>query len=368
ERLKVLEGEIHTLAGEKFNINSPQQLGVILFERLMLPVLKKTKTGYSTSAEVLEELADKHPIIDKILVYRQYSKLNSTYVEGLKNLQDLETRKVHTSFNQTITATGRLSSTEPNLQNIPIRLELGRQIRKAFVPENPDNLILSADYSQVELRVLAHISGDENLRQAFRDEEDIHTRTAAEIFGVERDAVTSELRRRAKAVNFGIVYGISDFGLSRDIGVTRREAKEYIESYFARYPRVKAWMEDVVNEARQKGYVTTVYHRRRNLPDLFSSNRMVRAFGERTAMNTPIQGTAADIIKLAMVKMYEALEGYKTKMLLQVHDELIFEVPKEELEIMRKLVPETMENALLLSVKLKVDVKMGPNWYELSNI
>lgn len=367
-RLGVLESEIYETAGEKFNINSPQQLGVILFEKLHLPVIKKTKTGYSTSAEVLEELAPKHPVIPKILEYRQLAKLNSTYVEGLKALQDPKTGKVYTSFNQTITATGRLSSTEPNLQNIPIRLELGRQIRKAFVPSDPNMVMLSADYSQIELRILAHISADENLRDAFRRDEDIHTRTASEIFAVSKEEVTPEMRRRAKAVNFGIVYGISDFGLSRDVGVTRREAKAYIENYFARYPQVKAWIEQVIKEGRDNGFVTTVYNRRRNLPDLLSSNRMVRSFGERTAMNTPIQGSAADVIKLAMVKMDRALAGYRSRMLLQVHDELIFEVPRDELPVMIDLVREIMEKALPMSVRLQVDLKQGPNWYEQQKV
>ncbi len=368
ERLGVLETEIYEQAGDKFNINSPQQLGVILFERLGLPVLKKTKTGYSTSAEVLEELAPQHQIVPLILEYRQLAKLNSTYVEGLKNIQDRATGKVHTSFNQTITATGRLSSTEPNLQNIPIRLELGRNIRKAFVPSSPDMLILSADYSQIELRILAHISGDKNLQSAFLHQEDIHTRTASEVFGVSMEEVSKELRRRAKAVNFGIVYGISDFGLSQDIGVSRREAKEYIENYFARYPQVKAWIDNIIQQAREDGFVRTIYNRRRNLPDIQASNRMVRAFGERTAMNTPIQGTAADIIKLAMVKMDQALEGYKTTMLLQVHDELIFEVPKDELAAIKDLVKDTMENAYPMVIPLEVEVKAGPNWYEQSKI
>ncbi len=367
-RLGAVEDEIYQLAGERFNINSPQQLGTVLFEKLKLPVLKKTKTGFSTSAEVLEELAPHHPVLEKILEYRQLSKLNSTYIEGLKALQDPESGKIHTSFNQAVTATGRLSSTEPNLQNIPIRLELGRQIRRAFVPGGPGMVILAADYSQIELRILAEISGDENLQEAFRCGEDIHTRTASEIFGADLAEVNSDMRRKAKAVNFGIVYGIGDFSLSRDIGVSRKEAKAYIDSYFARYPRVKTWIENVIKEGREKGYVTTLYKRRRNLPDLFSSNKVVRAFGERTAMNTPIQGTAADVIKLAMVKMDAALDGYRTKMLLQVHDELIFEVPEAELPAMKQLVRETMENALPMKVRLQVDLKAGPNWYELSKI
>jgi len=366
ERLGIVEEEIYSQAGEKFNINSPQQLGVILFEKMGLPVLKKTKTGYSTSADVLEELAPGNPMIDRILEYRQLSKLKSTYVEGLKGLQDKETGKVHTSFNQTITATGRLSSTEPNLQNIPIRLELGRQIRKAFIPCRPGMAILAADYSQIELRILAHISGDENLRDAFRNGEDIHTRTASEIFGVEMDQVTSEMRHKAKAVNFGIVYGIGAFSLSKDIGVSRKEAQQYIDNYFARYPLVKAWIENVIREGRDKGYVTTMYQRRRNLPDLLSSNKIVRSFGERTAMNTPIQGTAADVIKLAMVKIDQALADFSAKMLLQVHDELIFEVPQEELPALQVLVKQTMENALPMA--LEVDLKVGPNWYELAKL
>ncbi|MDA8441475.1 MAG: DNA polymerase I, partial [Peptococcaceae bacterium] len=367
-RLNELETDIFTLADGKFNINSPQQLGVILFEKLKLPVLKKTKTGYSTNAEVLEELEPQHPIIAKLLEYRQLSKLNSTYIEGLKAIQDPLTGRVYTSFNQTITVTGRLSSTEPNLQNIPIRLDLGRQIRKAFVPSAADMVILAADYSQIELRILAHIAGDTNMIAAFEREEDIHTRTASEIFGVSLTEVTPEMRRGAKSVNFGLVYGIGDYSLSRDIGVTRREAKAYIDNYFARYPMVKAWMDNISVEARAKGYVTTIAKRRRNLPDLFSSNRIVRAAGERTAMNTPIQGSAADIIKLAMVKIDRALIGYKTRMLLQVHDELIFEVPQTELATIQDLVRDCMENAFPLAVRLKVDLKVGPNWYDLRKI
>ncbi|MHB8170662.1 MAG: DNA polymerase I [Thermincolia bacterium] len=357
---------IYALAGENFNINSPKQLAVILFEKLNLPVLKKTKTGYSTDAEVLEQLAEEHQIVDKILEYRQYVKLKSTYVDGLSALINPVTGKIHTTFNQTVTATGRLSSTEPNLQNIPIRLEEGRKIRKVFMPSGSGNLMVAADYSQIELRILAHISGDANLIDAFLEEQDIHTRTASEVFDVDRTEVTSEMRSRAKAVNFGIVYGISDFGLARDIKVSRTEAKLYIESYFHRYPGVKAWIDEIIAQAKSQGYVTTLLNRRRYLPDILSKNFNIRSFGERTAMNTPIQGSAADIIKLAMVKIQDQLgaRDLKTQMVLQVHDELIFDVPKEELEEVVALVKESMEGAIKLKVPLVVDVKVGPNWYD----
>ncbi|MDA8234499.1 MAG: DNA polymerase I [Clostridia bacterium] len=356
---------IYALAGENFNINSPKQLAVILFEKLNLPVLKKTKTGYSTDAEVLEQLAEEHQIVDKILEYRQYVKLKSTYVDGLSALINPATGKIHTTFNQTVTATGRLSSTEPNLQNIPIRLEEGRKIRKVFMP-SPDNLMVTADYSQIELRILAHISGDANLINAFLEEQDIHTRTASEVFDVATTEVTSEMRSRAKAVNFGIVYGISDYGLARDIKVSRTEAKLYIESYFHRYPGVKAWIDEIIAQAKSQGYVTTLLNRRRYLSDILSKNFNIRSFGERTAMNTPIQGSAADIIKLAMVKIQDQLAArdLKTQMLLQVHDELIFDVPKDELEEVVALVKDSMEGAIKLKVPLVVDVKVGPNWYD----
>ncbi|HHX50659.1 MAG TPA: DNA polymerase I, partial [Clostridia bacterium] len=362
-----LTEEIYELAGEKFNINSPKQLGVILFEKLGLPPLKKTKTGFSTNAAVLEELAPRHKIVAKILEFRQLVKLKTTYIDGLKGLVDPVTSKVHTTYNQAITATGRLSSTEPNLQNIPVRLEQGRLLRKAFIPSAEEVLIVAADYSQIELRVLAHISGDKNLVDAFRKKQDIHSRTAAEVFGVDMDQVTSEMRQKAKAVNFGIVYGISDYGLARDLGISRKEASQYIQLYFSRYPGVKEYIQRVIQEAREKGYVTTLLHRRRYLPDLFSSNRNLRAFGERTAMNTPIQGSAADIIKLAMLRISEALQKYglASKMILQVHDELIFEVPRKELKLAIKLIREAMENALTLEVPLEVDIKGGPNWYQL---
>lgn len=365
--IESLTAEIYELAGEEFNINSPKQLGVILFEKLGLPPLKKTKTGYSTNAEVLEELAERHEVVAKILEYRQLVKLKSTYIDGLLALINPETGKVHTTFNQTITATGRLSSTEPNLQNIPIRLEAGRRLRKAFIPSTPDHLLLAADYSQIELRVLAHIAGDPGLKDAFIKDQDIHTRTASEVFGVPMDEVTKDMRRRAKAVNFGIVYGISDFGLSRDLGISRKEAQEYIALYFSRYPGVKKYIEEVIFHAREQGYVTTVLNRRRYLPDIFSSNRNIRGFGERAAMNTPIQGSAADIIKLAMLKVHQQLAeaGLKTVMLLQVHDELIFEVPKNELEKAQAIIQQAMENAYELQVPLKVDMKVGANWYDM---
>jgi DNA polymerase-1 len=365
-----LTEEIYGLAGEKFNINSPKQLGVILFEKLGLPPLKKTKTGFSTNAAVLEELAPQHEIVAKILEFRQLVKLKTTYIDGLKELVDPATSRVHTTYNQTITATGRLSSTEPNLQNIPVRLEQGRLLRKAFIPSEEGVLIVSADYSQIELRVLAHMSGDKNLVDAFRKKQDIHARTAAEVFGVEIDQVTREMRRRAKAVNFGIVYGISDYGLARDLGISRKEAAQYIELYFSRYPGVKEYIQRVIQEGREKGYVTTLLKRRRYLPDLFSSNRNVRAFGERTAVNTPIQGSAADIIKLAMLRISDAFQKYDlaAKMILQVHDELIFEVPEKELKLVVKLIRDAMENALVLDVPLEVDLRAGPNWYQLEPI
>ncbi|NTW05357.1 MAG: DNA polymerase I [Peptococcaceae bacterium] len=370
QRLEVLARDIYKLAGEEFNINSPKQLGNILFERLNLPIVKKTKTGYSTDAQVLEELADCHEIIGHIINYRQLMKLKSTYVDGFTPLIDPATGLVHTTFQQSITATGRLSSTEPNLQNIPIRLEEGRRIRKVFTPRQKDNMILAADYSQIELRIMAHLSQDPLFQEAFRQEQDIHTRTASEVFGVPLEEVTSDLRDRAKAVNFGIIYGISDFGLSRDIKVPRKEAGKYIDNYFLRYKGAKDFIDRTIAQAKDKGYVTTILGRRRYLPDLFSSNKMIRSFGERTATNTPIQGSAADIIKLAMVNIARELSdrGLKTIMVLQVHDELIFDVPQSELEEVKALVREKMENAVTLSVPLTVDLKVGKNWYEVKKI
>ncbi|WP_453994502.1 DNA polymerase I [Bacillus nitroreducens] len=366
EHLQELEQRIYELAGEEFNINSPKQLGVILFEKLQLTVYKKTKTGYSTSADILEKLAKEHEIIEYILHYRQIGKLQSTYIEGLLKVVHEDTSKVHTRFQQALTQTGRLSSTDPNLQNIPIRLEEGRKIRQAFVPSQKDWYIFAADYSQIELRVLAHIANDENLISAFTNDLDIHTKTAMDVFHVEEDEVTSDMRRQAKAVNFGIVYGISDFGLSQNLGITRKEAGYFIERYFASFPGVKEYMEDIVEEVRQKGYVSTLLHRRRYIPEITARNFNVRSFAERTAMNTPIQGSAADIIKKAMIDMAKRLKAdkLKTKLLLQVHDELIFEAPEEEIEILKRIVPEVMENAISLKVPLKVDYEYGKTWYD----
>lgn len=364
--LERLTGEIYQLAGEEFNLNSPKQLGEILFTKLGLPVLKKTKTGFSTSAEVLEELALHHPIVEKILEYRQLAKLQSTYIAGLKQLLGAD-GLIHTTFNQAITATGRLSSTEPNLQNIPVRLELGRRIRRAFRTLEPGHKLLAADYSQIELRILAHFSGDPELMAAFRQGEDIHTKTASQVFGVAPEAVTREMRRAAKAVNFGIVYGLSDFGLARDLKISRSEARSYIDNYFRQYPGVKDYINSTIALAREQGYVTTLLGRRRYLPDLFSSNRNVRAFGERTAVNTPIQGTAADIMKLAMLKAEGTLRqaGLKARMLLQVHDELIFDVPAAEVEETARLLRQAMDEAVQLLVPLEVEIKVGENWYEM---
>lgn len=366
DKLIVIEQEIYTEAGEAFNINSPKQLGVILFDKLGLPVIKKTKTGYSTAADVLEKLKPEHAIIEHILLYRQLGKLQSTYIEGLLKEIHEEDGKVHTRFQQALTATGRLSSTDPNLQNIPIRLEEGRKIRQAFVPSNEDWILFSADYSQIELRVLAHMSKDESLVDAFREGMDVHTRTAMDVFHVSEDEVDSNMRRAAKAVNFGIVYGISDYGLSQNLDITRKEAATFIEKYFASFPGVKQYMDDIVQDAKFNGYVTTILNRRRYLPDITSSNFNLRSFAERTAMNTPIQGSAADIIKKAMIDMDARLkkEKMQAKLLLQVHDELIFEAPKEEIALLEKIVPEVMENAIALSVPLKVDFNYGATWYE----
>ncbi|MDW7614053.1 DNA polymerase I [Peribacillus simplex] len=365
-RLRTIEARIFDLAGEAFNINSPKQLGAILFEKLELPVMKKTKTGYSTSADVLEKLESQHDIVKEILLYRQLGKLQSTYIEGLLKVVNAKTDKVHTRFNQALTQTGRLSSTDPNLQNIPIRLEEGRKIRQAFIPSEKDWIIFAADYSQIELRVLAHIANDSGLVEAFQAGMDIHTRTAMDVFHVKAEEVTSNMRRQAKAVNFGIVYGISDYGLSQSLGITRKEAGEFIEKYLRSFPGVQEYMEESIHEARQKGYSTTLLQRRRYIPEITSRNFNIRSFAERTAMNTPIQGSAADIIKLAMINMNKHLksEGLKTRMLLQVHDELIFETPPEELEILKVIVPEEMENAIELNVPLKVDYAFGPTWFD----
>lgn len=361
-----LEDEIYGLAGEKFNINSPKQLGVILFEKLSLPVIKKVKTGYSTNAEVLEALLDQHPIIELIMQYRGLKKLISTYLESMGALAEEKTDRIHTSFNQFVTATGRLSSSDPNLQNIPVRTEKGREIRSVFVPGEGYDYLLSADYSQIELRLMAHLSGDESMIAAFLHGEDIHRRTAAEVFGLPLEEVTSEQRSHAKAVNFGIIYGISDFGLSKNIKVSREQAKEYIESYFARYPKIKAYMDGLIEEARKTLATKTMFGRQRLLPDMEAKNFQRRSFAERTAINTPIQGTAADIIKLAMNKVEEVLEkkGLTSKLLLQVHDELVLEVPKEELEQVTKLVKDTMEGVVSLSIPLQVEVNIGKTWAE----
>ncbi|MCL6602797.1 MAG: DNA polymerase I [Paenibacillus sp.] len=365
-QISKLVTEIYEICGTEFNLNSPKQLGEILFVKLGLPVVKKTKTGYSTDAEVLEKLAPYHDVVRLILQYRTLAKLQSTYVEGLLKEISPVTGKVHTFYRQTIAATGRLSSQFPNLQNIPIRLEEGRKIRKVFVPSEPGWTILAADYSQIELRVLAHISDDERLKEAFLQDMDIHTKTAMDVFGVTAEQVDSNMRRSAKAVNFGIVYGISDYGLSQNLNITRKEASHFIEQYFEVFQGVRRYMDDIVVEAKKKGYVTTLLERRRYLPEINASNFNLRSFAERTAMNTPIQGTAADIIKLAMVHMDKALfeRQLKSRMLLQVHDELVFEVPEDELELMKTLLPEVMEGALKLSVPLKAEVSYGSNWYE----
>lgn len=363
--IKMLEKEIYKLAGEDFNIKSPKQLGKILFEKLDLPIIKKTKTGYSTNAEVLEKLKDSHPIISRIIEYRQITKLDSTYVEGLKHVID-EDGKIHSSFNQTVTTTGRLSSTEPNLQNIPIKHEMGREIRKVFIANNEESVIFSADYSQIELRVLAHIANDEKLIDAFKHHKDIHTITASEVFKVPVEEVTPLMRSNAKAVNFGIVYGIGAFSLSKDINVSRKEAKEYIDTYFSRYPNVKKYIDDIINKSEQDGFVTTIMNRKRYIPEIQSRNKIVRSFGERLAMNTPIQGSAADIIKLAMVHVYEELikRNLKSTLILQVHDELILNVYKDELEEVKQMVVEKMEGVMNLLVPLEVDVNIGITWYE----
>lgn len=366
EKLAVMEATIYEQAGETFNINSPKQLGVILFDKLGLPVIKKTKTGYSTAADVLEKLQSEHEIVQHILTYRTLAKLQSTYIEGLTKEVHCEDSKVHTRFQQALTATGRLSSTDPNLQNIPIRLEEGRKIRQAFVPSKKDWVLFAADYSQIELRVLAHMCEDPALVDAFKKGMDIHTRTAMDVFGVAAEEVTSNMRRTAKAVNFGIVYGISDYGLSQSLDITRKEAATFIDNYLASFPGVKNYMETIIEDAKKTGYVTTILNRRRYLPDITSSNFNLRSFAERTAMNTPIQGSAADIIKKAMIDMAARLkeEGLQTKLLLQVHDELIFEAPKDEIEILERIVPEVMENAIQLLVPLKVDFSYGSTWYD----
>ena len=364
-RIDAIAEEIYRLAGERFNILSTKQLGAVLFDKLQLPPWKKTKSGYSTDAETLETLTDKHEIVPLIIEYRTLSKLCSTFLDGLLAVVRPESGRVHTSFNQNVTATGRISSTEPNLQNIPVRTELGREIRKAFVASE-GHLLVDADYSQIELRLLAHMSGDEGMIRAFREGDDIHRRTASEVFGVPFEEVTSAQRSAAKAVNFGIVYGISDYGLARNLGITRKEAAHYIELYLARYPGIQRYMLESVAAGKRDGYVRTLMGRRRELPELQSSNYNTRSFGERVAMNMPIQGTAADIIKLAMVRVHEALqrEGLQAKLILQIHDELIIDAPFEEVARVEKLLAECMENVIALAVPLSAEVKTGRSWFE----
>ena len=364
DKITVLEKRIYEQAGEEFNINSPKQLGEILFVKLGLPSGKKTKTGFSTSAEVLEKLALDYPLVNDILEYRTLAKLKSTYADGLYDYIGLDDR-IHSTFNQMITATGRISSTEPNLQNIPIRMEIGRKIRKVFIPKEGYSFV-DADYSQIELRLLAHMSGDENLISAYNEDSDIHRITASKVFNVPLEEVTSTQRSNAKAVNFGIVYGISSYGLSQDLSISRSEAKEYIESYFNTYPGIKLYLDKIVADAKDKGYSKTLFGRRRPIPELSSSNFMQRQFGERIAMNSPLQGTAADIMKIAMINVYRRLinEGLKSKLILQIHDELLIETAPDEVEIVNGILIEEMSNAAKLKVMLLVDVNSGKDWYE----
>ncbi len=364
-RIEELTDAIYGYAGKEFNINSPKQLGEILFSDLNLPHGKKTKTGYSTNADILEKLKDVHPIVSSILDYRQVAKLKSTYVDGLLSVINPKTGRIHSNFNQTVTATGRISSTEPNLQNIPVRTPLGRQMRKMFVAPD-DKILTDADYSQIELRVLSHISGDKNMQRAFLNNIDIHTQTASQVFGVPLNEVTSEMRSGAKAVNFGIVYGISDFALSQDLKISYKEAKQYIEDYFKNYPDVKKYLDDVIKSGTEKGYVSTIFGRRRYMPELRASNKITRSFGERVAMNAPIQGSAADVIKIAMVNVYRALRdsGLKSKLILQIHDELIVETYPDELERVKEIVKTEMEEAAKMAVPMSVDLNTGKSWYD----
>jgi DNA polymerase-1 len=366
EQLRKLEAGVYDSVGHQFNINSPQQLGGVLFQELKLPAARKTRNGYSTGAAVLEELRGVHPVINLILEYRQLAKLKSTYIDALPGLINPKTRRVHTSFNQTVTATGRLSSSDPNLQNIPIRGGLAREIRRAFIAP-PGSYLLAGDYSQIDLRALAHLSQDENLLQAFRQDMDIHAVTAAQLFGVATTQVTPDMRRLAKTVNFGVIYGMSDYGLEQATELSREEASRFITEYFAKYPGVKQYLEATRKQAREQGYVETVLHRRRSIPEVNSANRQIREAAERMAINMPVQGTSADIIKVAMINLQREMDNrrLRSQMALQVHDELIFEVPEEELETMRQIVPQIMSSALELSVPLKVDVKIGRNWGEM---
>lgn len=365
ERLEILTKEIYELCEEEFNINSPKQLGEILFEKLKLPVIKKNKSGYSTDVDVLEKLKEEHPVIEKLLEYRQLMKLNSTYVEGLKPYINPKTKRIHSFFHQTITATGRISSTEPNLQNIPTRFELGKQLRKVFKPAD-GYLYIDADYSQIELRVLAHISNDEHMVQAFNNGEDIHKQAASKVFHTPIDEVTKEQRSNAKAVNFGIVYGISDFGLGEQLGISRKQAKQYIDQYLEQYSGIKTFMDETVEKAKETGYVETLFNRRRYIPELKSNNYMVRQFGQRAAMNTPIQGTAADIMKIAMINVLNELKAnkLKSKIVLQVHDEMMIESPLEEVDTVKDILKKCMENAIKLNVPLIAEVSEAKNWYD----
>lgn len=367
--LRALEEKIFELAGERFNVNSPQQISRILFGKLGLPAKRRTKTGYSTDVRVLEELARQHELPRLLLEYRQLAKLKSTYVDALPQMVNPRTGRVHTSYNQTVTATGRLSSSEPNLQNIPIRTEIGRQIRRAFIPSSEDHVLLDADYSQIELRIMAHLSGDRRLRESFEKDEDVHTRTAALVFGLETEEVTPEHRRRAKEVNFGIMYGMGAYGLAQRLEITPEEAQQFITGYFATYPKVHDYILRTIERARRDRYVTTLLNRRRLLPDILSDNQRVREFAERTAINTPIQGTAADLIKVAMVRIWRELRrrGLRTKMIMQVHDELVFDVPKDELEEVKQLVKREMEGAIQLDVPVKVEIGVGRNWLEAAH-
>ena len=365
KKIETLTYIIYEMAGENFNINSTKQLGEILFEKLKLPVIKKTKSGYSTDVEVLEKLKNEHPIIEQILEYRQLMKLNSTYIEGLKPYINPKTKRIHSFFHQTITATGRISSTEPNLQNIPTRFELGKKVRKVFEPED-GNIYVDADYSQIELRVLSHISNDEHMINAFKEGQDIHKQAASKVFKTPIEEVTKEQRSNAKAVNFGIVYGISDFGLGEQLGISRKKAKQYIEEYLEQYSGIKDFMENITNKAKEDGYVETLFHRRRYIPELKSNNYMVRQFGSRVAMNTPIQGTAADIMKIAMIKVYKEIQkrGLKSKIVLQVHDEMMIEADESEKDEIIKILKECMENATKLKVPLIAEISEAKNWYE----
>ena len=365
KEIEILTKKIYEIAGEEFNINSPKQLGEILFEKLQLTYSKKNKNGYSTDVDTLEKIKNEHEIIPKILEYRKLMKLNSTYVEGLLPYINKKDNRIHSYFHQTVTASGRISSTEPNLQNIPTREEIGKKIRRAFIPQK-GFVFLDADYSQIELRVLAHISQDEHMIQAFNNNEDIHRQAASKVFNIEYNAVTSEERSKAKAVNFGIVYGISDFGLAEQISSTRKEAKEYIEQYLDKYSGIKTFMTNVVEKAKEQGYVETLFHRRRYIPELKSSNYMVRQFGARATMNTPIQGTAADIMKIAMIEVFRKLEEnkLKSKLILQIHDELIIEALEEEKEQVKEILKSSMENAMELRVPLTVELAEAQNWYE----